>query len=440
MMKNTIQKVLSYVLVAAIASGTTLLCCFFDMRNDQPSKLQELQAIVEYYFIGEADTYAMEEAAASAMIEALKDRWSFYMSAEEYQEKYGRAYEKIPSSKKKTSDYTLYGQRSEATFETVDGERVVNISVYEEYRYEYTGLNAEGVEFTQLGIDIPGGTQLFANKDIRNALSIAIDRNAIAKKIVYAKAATAFVPTGIFGVDYKRNSDFRKDGGDLISAGANVSKAQGLIPADVNPEDYEIELAVQGNDEVHVVIAEEIAKAWQSLGFKVLVNRIYPMPNDDKGSTGAAAKDIRDDLHTEMYESGDYTAILVDIVAKTPSAFGFLAPFAKEFAGSSVDMNPNDGDVEHLYEVMGHRTGYQSDAYDAKIEEAFAATDAKTKAKLLHEAEKLLLEDMPIIPIIFNQDAYVISKDLSGVKHTYFNTRIFTKTKLKNYQDYLPVE
>jgi carboxyl-terminal processing protease len=84
MMKNTIQKVLSYVLVAAIASGTTLLCCFFDMRNDQPSKLQELQAIVEYYFIGEADTYAMEEAAASAMIEALKDRWSFYMSAEEY--------------------------------------------------------------------------------------------------------------------------------------------------------------------------------------------------------------------------------------------------------------------------------------------------------------------------------------------------------------------
>lgn len=83
-MKNTIQKVLSYVLVAAIASGTTLMCCFFDMRNDQPSKLQELQAIVEYYFIGEADTYAMEEAAASAMIEALKDRWSFYMSAEEY--------------------------------------------------------------------------------------------------------------------------------------------------------------------------------------------------------------------------------------------------------------------------------------------------------------------------------------------------------------------
>lgn len=83
-MKNTFQKVLSYVLVAAIASGTTLFCCFYEMRNDKAGKLQELQAIVEYYFIGEADTQAMEEAAASAMIEALKDPWSFYMSAEQY--------------------------------------------------------------------------------------------------------------------------------------------------------------------------------------------------------------------------------------------------------------------------------------------------------------------------------------------------------------------
>ena len=363
-----------------------------------------------------------------------------YMSAEEYQEKYGRAYEKISSSKKKTSDYTLYGQRSEATFETVDGEEVCNITVYEEYRYVYTGLNAEGVEFSQMGIDVPGGTQLFANKDIRNALSLAISRSVIAKKVVYATAATGFVPTGIFGTDYNRRTDFRKDGGDILSASQNLSKAQELIPADINPEDYEIELAVQGNDEVHVAIAEEIAKMWQELGFNVLVNRIYPMPNDDKGSTGAAAKDIRDDLFTEMYEAATYSAILVDIVAKTPSAYGFLAPFAKDFAGSSVDMNPNDGDVEHLYEVMGHRTGYQNDAYDAKIEAAFAATDAKTKAQLLHEAEEILLEDMPIIPIVFNQDAYIISKDLSRVGHTYFGTRIFTKTKLKDYQDYLPKE
>ena len=362
-----------------------------------------------------------------------------YMSEEEYQAKYGKDYEKIPTSDKKTTQYTKYSQKFETTFETVDGASVVHINVYEEYRYRYEGVNAAGEEIKQYSIDVPGGTKLFANKEVRNALSLAIDREAIAKKIVYANAATGFVPTGVFGTDYNRKTDFREDGGALINTKADAN-ANSRIPSDINPADYEIELAVQGNDEVHVAIAEEIAKAWESLGFTGLVNKVYTLANDDIGSTGAAATDIRDDLFTERYEACDYAAILVDIVAKTPSAYGFLAPFAKDFAGSPVDMNPNDGDISHLYEVMGHRIGYNSDAYNAKIEEASKAKDANTKAQLLHEAEKILMEDMPIIPIIFNQDAYLISKDLKGVDSTYFDTRIFTDAKLKDYQKYLPTE
>lgn len=362
-----------------------------------------------------------------------------YLTDAEYEAKYGKAYEKIPASDKKVADYTVYGQRTETKFETVDGESVVYIDIYEEYRYRYDAVTADGKTVSQLAVDAPGGEKLFANKDIRNALSRAIDREAIAKKVVYAEAATGFVPTGIFGTDYNRKTDFRKDGGALISTKADTN-AQSLIPSNITPANYEIELMVRGNDEVHQAIAEEIAKAWEALGFKVFVNSIYPIPNDDKGSTGAEAKDIRDDLITEMYEAGQYSAILVDIVAATPSAYGFLAPFAKEFAGSAVDMNPNDGDVEHLYEVMGHRIGYNSEAYNAKIEEVFAAKDAKKKAQLLHEAEKILMEDMPIIPIIFNQDAYLISKELSKVDSTYFGTRIFTDAKLKDYQKYLPQE
>jgi ABC-type oligopeptide transport system substrate-binding subunit len=362
-----------------------------------------------------------------------------YLTDAEYEAKYGKAYEKIPASDKKNADYTVYGQKTETTFETVDGASVVHINVYEEYRYVYTDVTADGKTVSQPAVDAPGGEKLFANKDVRNALSLAIDRDAIAKKIVYAEAATGFVPTGIFGTDYNRKSGFRKDNGALISTKADPTKAQGLIPSSITPANYEIELMVRGNDEVHQAIAEEIAKAWEALGFKVLVNSIYPIVNDDKGSTGTEAKDIRDDLITELYEAGQYSAILVDIVAATPSAYGFLAPFAKEFAGSSVDMNPNDGDVEHLYEVMGHRTGYNSEAYNAKIDEAFKADPAK-RAQLLREAEKILMEDMPIIPIIFNQDAYLISKELSKVESTYFGTRIFTDAKLKNYQKYLPQE
>ena len=55
----------------------------------------------------------------------------------------------------------------------------------------------------------------------------------------------------------------------------------------------------------------------------------------------------------------------------------------------------------------------------------------------MHEAEKMLIEKMPIIPIIFNQDAYVISNQLSKYSSSYYANRIFTKTKLKNYELYV---
>ena len=82
-MKKAIVRVLSYILVAAIASGTTVLC-FLTVQNKNPSKLQQIQSIINNYFIDDVDQGKLEDAAASAMIDALGDRWSYYMTAEEY--------------------------------------------------------------------------------------------------------------------------------------------------------------------------------------------------------------------------------------------------------------------------------------------------------------------------------------------------------------------
>jgi ABC-type oligopeptide transport system substrate-binding subunit len=39
---------------------------------------------------------------------------------------------------------------------------------------------------------------LFASKEVRQALSLAIDRNAIANAVVFESAATGFVPNRVF--------------------------------------------------------------------------------------------------------------------------------------------------------------------------------------------------------------------------------------------------
>ena len=77
---------LSYVLVAAAATVITLalMPAPSSTAAEVSGKLEELAKVIDTYFIEEPDTAAMEDAAAEAMIEALGDRWSYYMNAEEY--------------------------------------------------------------------------------------------------------------------------------------------------------------------------------------------------------------------------------------------------------------------------------------------------------------------------------------------------------------------
>ena len=81
---NKFRKLISYILVAALASALTLAMTYDP--DDRPSKLDQLERILLERFIGEKDQTAMEDAAAKAMVESLGDRWSHYMSATAYRD------------------------------------------------------------------------------------------------------------------------------------------------------------------------------------------------------------------------------------------------------------------------------------------------------------------------------------------------------------------
>ena len=76
-----VWNILSYVLVAVLASVLTL---HLVSVNTEVSKLDQLAGLIEERFIGEVDKTAMEDAAAAAMVNSLGDRWSYYLSAEDY--------------------------------------------------------------------------------------------------------------------------------------------------------------------------------------------------------------------------------------------------------------------------------------------------------------------------------------------------------------------
>ena len=83
-MKEKLLQFGSYLLIAVLATLTTLTTVHLEVGL-KPSKLEQLESLIEEKFIGEADPEKLEDAAANAMVKATGDRWSYYISAEEYE-------------------------------------------------------------------------------------------------------------------------------------------------------------------------------------------------------------------------------------------------------------------------------------------------------------------------------------------------------------------
>ena len=285
------------------------------------------------------------------------------------------------------------------------------------------------IKNTKTGEDV----KLFADKNVRKAMSLALDRQTIADTVVFAKPAAGIVPNGVFDAGSAKKT-FRSAAGKLIDAGADVSAAKSLLSsAGINPADYAFEITVAAYDAVNAAIAAEAQKAWQALGFSVTLKRLGFITNNDYSTaTDSTPNDVIDDLFAEAYRNNNYQVIGVDLRALTVDAFSVLAPFATEFSGQPLDMS----DIDNI--IFGtHRTGYSSEAYDALIEAAMLAT-GKERTNLLHQAEEMLTEDMPVIPVVANQYAFIRNKNLTGVgKGDYYAPIEFTKSQIKNWQDFL---
>ncbi len=256
--------------------------------------------------------------------------------------------------------------------------------------------------------------ELFANADVRRALSLAIDRKAIAEALVYADAATGIVPTGVFEAASRRKT-FREEGKDLISSGANIEEAKKLLSsAGVSASGKSINIKVR-NTEADLAIAEAVKASWESLGFKVSIKAL---------DSWKAGRDYLADGISSTIESGEFDVLAIDVKSLGTSAFNILAPFATGYTCQDMVFN-TEGYVDAV-----NLSGYVSEEYNELINEAFAEKDMKKRAKILHEAEELLMQDMPIVPIVFKKTA-LLAEDIKGVDVDYFGLFTFNDAEAK---------
>lgn len=270
--------------------------------------------------------------------------------------------------------------------------------------------------------------ELLKDSRVRRALSLAIDREYVAKDIVvYAHPATGFIPYKV--MDTKVGTSFREAGGDLLDTKANMEEAKALLK-EAGVSGGELTVAYYKEDDVSAAIASYVKTVWEELGFTIKL----------RGLTGAeniSDSSIYNDRFNMMYtvtqaQKGEFDVIAIDYQMLSDEAFSALAPFAAEFSGNGITLDPESDS----YDIIGHITGYNSEEYNNIIEQAFAEKNLAERTPYLHQAEELLMEDMPIIPIIFNQDAYIYSNVISGIKTNYYGFNSFNRVKMDNYMAY----
>lgn len=274
--------------------------------------------------------------------------------------------------------------------------------------------------------------ELFQDARVRKALSLVIDREYVANEIVvFAKAATGFIPYGV--TNGKAGTSWRDSGEALIATTANLDAAKALLnEAGVSGGD--IKINYYADDDVSGAIASYIAGVWGQLGFNVKTVA-------SKATVNSEDSTLYTDVFNSLYdvsraEGLNWDVLAIDYQALSEEAFSALAPFALEFSGNGINLSSDSND----YSFVGHVTGYNSEKYNEIIERAYAETDLTKRAEILREAEALLMEDMPVIPIVFNQNAYITnSKVVDGFKLDYYGTSIFDRVKMSDYMAWKPL-
>ena len=79
-----IWKFLSYILVAVLSSAMTF-GVIYSAFTPAMMKMVQLENLIQQKFIGEFDETVITDAAAEELVDSLGDRWSYYMSASDYE-------------------------------------------------------------------------------------------------------------------------------------------------------------------------------------------------------------------------------------------------------------------------------------------------------------------------------------------------------------------
>jgi oligopeptide transport system substrate-binding protein len=215
----------------------------------------------------------------------------------------------------------------------------------------------------------------FDNASLRQALAMAIDREAITDKVLRTGElpAYSFVPpgTGNYGEPaYVSWQDMPQE--------ERLAHAKELIAAAGFGPDNPLKLQLRYNtSETHKKVAIAVASMWKQLGVE----------------TELFNSEVK--VHYNDLQEGNFQVARAAWIADYSDAQNFL-----------YLMDSGTGVLNYA--------GYASPDFDRLMAEAAATADLKVRADLLRQAEAIAMEDLPNIPSYYYVSKDMVSPDVQG--------------------------
>jgi oligopeptide transport system substrate-binding protein len=204
---------------------------------------------------------------------------------------------------------------------------------------------------------------------VRKALSLAVDREALTKFVTKAGEVPhgAFVPAGVRGYEGPRGLGFDPAAAKRLLAEAGYPDGKGFPKAEL----------LYNTNELHRVITQAIQQMWKEhLGVQVeLVNVEWKVYLARQGG-----------LDYQISRAG--------------------------WIGDYVDPNT----FLEMWKTGGgnNQTGWSSKRYDELIDQAARLVHVKDRMRTLAEAERILLEEMPVLPLYTYVNKGMLARTVKG--------------------------
>ncbi|MDS0527502.1 peptide ABC transporter substrate-binding protein [Clostridium sp. SHJSY1] len=270
------------------------------------------------------------------------------------------------------------------TAEIESGKQSGLVQVYSSLGTYYYCLNVNN-NTNKLPADVKAA---LSNKDVRHALSLAIDRQKLVKEVTKGgqEPAFSFVPKGITieGEDFasKQYWDPTKvdvEGAKKLLTQAGYPDGQGLPT---------FELSYNSN-EGNKLVAEAIQQMWAQIGVKVnLKNEEWSVFQDSR-------------------KNGNYEI----------ARHGWYGDYADPM--TFLDLLMTGGG--------NNDSKFANAKYDELVKKAQVETNAKTRAGYLKQAEDILMDEMPIIPLYYYTSVKGVDSKVKDIRVSPLGQIYFTK-------------